>query len=62
MFGLSRPDGGTPAWISGLGKEKEFPAVAVLAWLIAGLVAGALVRLIVALLVHRAAARSRHTA
>jgi uncharacterized membrane protein YeaQ/YmgE (transglycosylase-associated protein family) len=36
--------------------------MAVLAWLIAGLVAGALARLIVALFVHRAAARSRHTA
>jgi hypothetical protein len=36
--------------------------VAVFAWLIAGFVVGALARLIVALFVHRAAARSRHTA
>jgi hypothetical protein len=54
-MGYASPD-------SGLGKGKEFPAVAVLTWLIAGLVVGALARLIVALFVHRAAARSRHTA
>jgi hypothetical protein len=59
---LTSPDGGTPVRISGLGKGKEFPAVAVLTWLIAGLVVGAIARLIVALFVHRAAARSRHTA
>jgi hypothetical protein len=62
---LPYPTGGRHDWTSGLGKgwgRKEHPGVAVLAWLIVGLIAGALARLVVALFVYRAAVRSRRTA